>query len=113
GSPGTLFKGVTIATAEYLSPGIEKTGAAKKDLLTNHKPEPNVRHRPSESTTLAAQLITHRFIYMSVSDWLHVFLACHWNTKAQRIGPICLRPHPSPKYAAIFLTVNNLYFLLL
>uniref|UniRef100_A0A5K3ETT2 Uncharacterized protein n=1 Tax=Mesocestoides corti TaxID=53468 RepID=A0A5K3ETT2_MESCO len=62
-----------------------ETGTKEQALLTNYKPEPNVRHHPSESTTLAAPLITCKFFYVSFSGWLQIFLACHWNSERHRI----------------------------
>uniref|UniRef100_A0A5K3FGE3 Mos1 transposase HTH domain-containing protein n=1 Tax=Mesocestoides corti TaxID=53468 RepID=A0A5K3FGE3_MESCO len=69
-------------------------------LLHNHKPKPHVRLRPTESTTLAALLIKNRYSHVSVSRWLHVFLACHSDINRQGIdydrrGPICQRPYTS------------------
>uniref|UniRef100_A0A5K3EXW4 Uncharacterized protein n=1 Tax=Mesocestoides corti TaxID=53468 RepID=A0A5K3EXW4_MESCO len=66
------------AAVEYSSPSMKMTGTTKQALLTNHKPEPHVRHRPSEFATLAAPLIMYRFSCVSFSGWLPIFLSCHW-----------------------------------
>uniref|UniRef100_A0A5K3FA15 Uncharacterized protein n=1 Tax=Mesocestoides corti TaxID=53468 RepID=A0A5K3FA15_MESCO len=58
---------------------MKKSSITEQVLLTNHKPEPHIRRRPSESTMPAAPLIIYRFSYVSVSSWLGIFLACHWN----------------------------------
>uniref|UniRef100_A0A5K3FRU3 Uncharacterized protein n=1 Tax=Mesocestoides corti TaxID=53468 RepID=A0A5K3FRU3_MESCO len=65
---------------------MEETGTTEQALLTNHKPEPHATRHPSESTTLAVPLIIYCFAYVSLSDWLLIFLAYHWNAERQRIG---------------------------
>uniref|UniRef100_A0A5K3F4E2 C2H2-type domain-containing protein n=1 Tax=Mesocestoides corti TaxID=53468 RepID=A0A5K3F4E2_MESCO len=55
-------------------------------LLTNHKLELHVRRRPSEFAKLATSLIRYCSLVVSVSGWLHIFLACHWIAERQRIG---------------------------
>uniref|UniRef100_A0A5K3FLW2 Uncharacterized protein n=1 Tax=Mesocestoides corti TaxID=53468 RepID=A0A5K3FLW2_MESCO len=63
---------------------MNKTGTTEQALLTNHKPEQQVGHLPSESTTLATPL--NMYSSSSFSGWLHIFLACHWNAEEHRIG---------------------------
>uniref|UniRef100_A0A5K3FRE5 ANK_REP_REGION domain-containing protein n=1 Tax=Mesocestoides corti TaxID=53468 RepID=A0A5K3FRE5_MESCO len=65
---------------------LNKTGTTEQTFLTNRKPQLQVIHRPSESTTLALMLIKNNFSYVSVSDWTPIFLACHWNGEGHRIG---------------------------
>uniref|UniRef100_A0A5K3FGD2 Ubiquitin-like modifier-activating enzyme ATG7 n=1 Tax=Mesocestoides corti TaxID=53468 RepID=A0A5K3FGD2_MESCO len=76
----------------------------KQALLTNHKPEPHVRHLPSESSTLATPPIIYCFALASFSGWLPSFPACHWIAETRDWlrpgGPICLRPNPTPHYTA-------------
>uniref|UniRef100_A0A5K3FYY7 Uncharacterized protein n=1 Tax=Mesocestoides corti TaxID=53468 RepID=A0A5K3FYY7_MESCO len=57
---------------------MNKTGTTEQALLTNHKPEPQVRRLPSESTTLATLLIIYCTSFVSFSGWQLIFLACHW-----------------------------------
>uniref|UniRef100_A0A5K3F778 Uncharacterized protein n=1 Tax=Mesocestoides corti TaxID=53468 RepID=A0A5K3F778_MESCO len=57
---------------------MNKTGTTEDALLTNHKPEPQVRSLPSESTTLATPLIIYCSSFVSFSGWLVIFLTCHW-----------------------------------
>uniref|UniRef100_A0A5K3FH11 Uncharacterized protein n=1 Tax=Mesocestoides corti TaxID=53468 RepID=A0A5K3FH11_MESCO len=71
---------------ECTSPSVKKTYTSDKDLLTNHKPEPHVRRRPSESTTVATPLNIYRLLSASVSRRLDISLACHWNAERQWIG---------------------------
>uniref|UniRef100_A0A5K3F322 Uncharacterized protein n=1 Tax=Mesocestoides corti TaxID=53468 RepID=A0A5K3F322_MESCO len=59
---------------------MKKTGTTEQALLTNYELEPIAKRRPYESATLAAPIITYPFSYVSTSGWLHIFLACHWNT---------------------------------
>uniref|UniRef100_A0A5K3F156 Secreted protein n=1 Tax=Mesocestoides corti TaxID=53468 RepID=A0A5K3F156_MESCO len=63
-----------------------KTSTTEQALLTNHKPEPQLKRLPSESTTLATPFIIYCSSFVPVSGWLLIFLACHWNTERQRIG---------------------------
>uniref|UniRef100_A0A5K3FHH9 Uncharacterized protein n=1 Tax=Mesocestoides corti TaxID=53468 RepID=A0A5K3FHH9_MESCO len=65
------------ANVEYPSPNRKKTGTTEQALLTNQKPEPHVRHLPSESATLATPRIRYCSLVMSFSGWLLIFLACH------------------------------------
>uniref|UniRef100_A0A5K3G3L6 PDDEXK_1 domain-containing protein n=1 Tax=Mesocestoides corti TaxID=53468 RepID=A0A5K3G3L6_MESCO len=46
---------------------MNETGATERALMTNHEPEPQVRRRPCEYTTLA----TRRIVYC---PWLAVYL---------------------------------------
>uniref|UniRef100_A0A5K3FV40 Secreted protein n=1 Tax=Mesocestoides corti TaxID=53468 RepID=A0A5K3FV40_MESCO len=48
-----------VATVEYPSLSINKTGTTEQALLTNQKPEPHIRHLPSEPTMLATPLIIY------------------------------------------------------
>uniref|UniRef100_A0A5K3EQZ1 Uncharacterized protein n=1 Tax=Mesocestoides corti TaxID=53468 RepID=A0A5K3EQZ1_MESCO len=75
-----------LATVESPSPNRKKTSTTEQALLTNHKPEPQVRCLPSESTTLASPLIIYCTSAVSFSGWLVIFLACHWNAEGHRIG---------------------------
>uniref|UniRef100_A0A5K3F3A6 ULP_PROTEASE domain-containing protein n=1 Tax=Mesocestoides corti TaxID=53468 RepID=A0A5K3F3A6_MESCO len=61
-------------------------GTTEQALLTNNNPEPYFRHRPSESTTLPTRLIMYCPLFVSSSDWLHIFLACHWITDRQELA---------------------------
>uniref|UniRef100_A0A5K3FY25 Ovule protein n=1 Tax=Mesocestoides corti TaxID=53468 RepID=A0A5K3FY25_MESCO len=65
---------------------MNKTGTTDKALLTNHKSEPQVRRRPSESTTLATLLIIHYFSSVTFSGWLLTLFPCHLNSERQKIG---------------------------
>uniref|UniRef100_A0A5K3ENE8 Uncharacterized protein n=1 Tax=Mesocestoides corti TaxID=53468 RepID=A0A5K3ENE8_MESCO len=65
---------------------MNKTGSIKRALSTNHKPEPPVRRRLAESTTLATPLIIYCSSFVSSSVWVPIFLARHWNTERQRIS---------------------------
>uniref|UniRef100_A0A5K3G5Q1 Ovule protein n=1 Tax=Mesocestoides corti TaxID=53468 RepID=A0A5K3G5Q1_MESCO len=83
---------------DYPSPNRKKTGITEQALLTNHKPEPHLRRRPSESTTLDTPLKIYCSSFVSFSGWLPILLTCHWNAERERIGggqvgPICLRSH--------------------
>uniref|UniRef100_A0A5K3FRJ2 Uncharacterized protein n=1 Tax=Mesocestoides corti TaxID=53468 RepID=A0A5K3FRJ2_MESCO len=75
-----------VATVKYPSPNMNKTGTTEQTLLTNHKPEPQVRLLPSESTTVAMPLIIYCTSFVSFSGWLLIFLTCHWNAERHRIG---------------------------
>uniref|UniRef100_A0A5K3FSW2 Kinesin motor domain-containing protein n=1 Tax=Mesocestoides corti TaxID=53468 RepID=A0A5K3FSW2_MESCO len=48
-----------VATVENPSPNRRNAGTTERPLLTNHKPEPQVRRLPPESTTLARPLIIY------------------------------------------------------
>uniref|UniRef100_A0A5K3EXZ5 Uncharacterized protein n=1 Tax=Mesocestoides corti TaxID=53468 RepID=A0A5K3EXZ5_MESCO len=65
---------------------MKKAGTTNQNLLTSHKPEPHVRRRPSESTTLAMTLFIYCSSFVSFSGWLLIFLTCHWNAERQRIS---------------------------
>uniref|UniRef100_A0A5K3FSN6 Uncharacterized protein n=1 Tax=Mesocestoides corti TaxID=53468 RepID=A0A5K3FSN6_MESCO len=70
-------------TVEYPKPSIKETGRAEEALLANHKTEPFVTRRSSESFKLAASLIIYCFPCVSASDWLHIFLAYHSNAETE------------------------------
>uniref|UniRef100_A0A5K3ESN0 Uncharacterized protein n=1 Tax=Mesocestoides corti TaxID=53468 RepID=A0A5K3ESN0_MESCO len=46
---------------EYQSPARKMARTTEQALLTNHKPKPQVRRRPSETTTLGTPLIIYCF----------------------------------------------------
>uniref|UniRef100_A0A5K3EI36 Ovule protein n=1 Tax=Mesocestoides corti TaxID=53468 RepID=A0A5K3EI36_MESCO len=71
---------------EYPSPNMKKPSTTEQAALTNHKPAPQVRRLPSESTTLATPLNIYCSSFVSFSGWLPIYLACHWDTERQRIG---------------------------
>uniref|UniRef100_A0A5K3EHC1 Uncharacterized protein n=1 Tax=Mesocestoides corti TaxID=53468 RepID=A0A5K3EHC1_MESCO len=75
-----------VTTLKYPSPSVKKTGTTEQASLTNHKPEPHVRHRLSEYPTLAMPLTKSDLLNVSVSDWPPMFLACNWNAEKQRIS---------------------------
>uniref|UniRef100_A0A5K3FVE1 Uncharacterized protein n=1 Tax=Mesocestoides corti TaxID=53468 RepID=A0A5K3FVE1_MESCO len=52
---------------EYPSPSVKNTGRTDKALLTNRKPGPYTRRRPSESTTLATPRIIYCISFVSFS----------------------------------------------
>uniref|UniRef100_A0A5K3G0V9 Secreted protein n=1 Tax=Mesocestoides corti TaxID=53468 RepID=A0A5K3G0V9_MESCO len=74
--------------AEYQCPNRKKTGTTEKALLTIHKPEPHVRSRPSESTTLATPLIMYCTSVVSFSGWLPIFLACQRASVVQYVSAL-------------------------
>uniref|UniRef100_A0A5K3G2W5 Ovule protein n=1 Tax=Mesocestoides corti TaxID=53468 RepID=A0A5K3G2W5_MESCO len=68
------------------SPNRKNIGTTEQALLTNQKLESHVRRLPSESTTLGSPLIIYCTSVVSFSNWLLIFLACHWNTEGHRIS---------------------------
>uniref|UniRef100_A0A5K3F735 Uncharacterized protein n=1 Tax=Mesocestoides corti TaxID=53468 RepID=A0A5K3F735_MESCO len=65
---------------------MNETGTTVLALLTNHKPDPNVRRLPSESITLATPLIIYCTSVVAFSGWLPSFPACHWIAERHGIG---------------------------
>uniref|UniRef100_A0A5K3G1C6 Ovule protein n=1 Tax=Mesocestoides corti TaxID=53468 RepID=A0A5K3G1C6_MESCO len=57
---------------EYPSPNRKTSGTTQQALLTNHKPEPHVRCRPSESATLATLPIVSCSSFVSFCSWLRL-----------------------------------------
>uniref|UniRef100_A0A5K3G0Z5 Uncharacterized protein n=1 Tax=Mesocestoides corti TaxID=53468 RepID=A0A5K3G0Z5_MESCO len=60
---------------------MKKTGSTERALLIIQKPEPHIRRRPSECTTLATPLIIYCSAFVSFSALLLSLLACHWNAE--------------------------------
>uniref|UniRef100_A0A5K3FKK0 Uncharacterized protein n=1 Tax=Mesocestoides corti TaxID=53468 RepID=A0A5K3FKK0_MESCO len=65
---------------------MKKTSTTEQTLLTNQKPETQVGRYPPESTRLATPPTIYCSSFMSLSGWLLIFLACHWNAERHRIG---------------------------
>uniref|UniRef100_A0A5K3ESJ3 Ovule protein n=1 Tax=Mesocestoides corti TaxID=53468 RepID=A0A5K3ESJ3_MESCO len=65
---------------------MKKNGTTDKALLTNYKPDLNLRCHSFESTTLTSPFNKCHFSKVSVFGWLHILLACYWNGMRQRIG---------------------------
>uniref|UniRef100_A0A5K3G1E7 Uncharacterized protein n=1 Tax=Mesocestoides corti TaxID=53468 RepID=A0A5K3G1E7_MESCO len=75
---------------EYRSPNRKKIGTTEQTLLTDHKPEPQARCLPSQST-LSTPLIIYCTSLVSFSGWLLIFLTYHWN--AENVATV---EYPSP-----------------